>query len=842
MADIEGSASPKRVPLNESADLSAPLRGCVICCTSVPDEKRTEIAQWTEQMGGVHRYDLTLDVTHLIVADYNTDKYRYVARERQDVQPMTIQWIESVRELWMNDKEIDFTALETEYRLPTFHTLRFSMTGCDDPQERLEIAEQVKANGATYEGDLTKQITHLISFRTEGAKYKAAKNWKLKIVSAEWLRDSIERGMILDERLYDPILPIETRGIGAWDKTKPKRTSLGKRSREGSAASLDGGRRKLRRTASTKLSSQSANIWGDIVGGGSIAQVSRSGVWDTAEDADLPRAQETRAREPIAPPNPSSMQSTIENPSMQGMFSGCRFYVYGFVASKEQILRGHLISNGGEVSDTIEALVDTEPRKDIKRLFRIVPHDLPGEKYPLLPDSQLDIETITFWWVERCLHNKWFLEPSESIIGQPFPTFPILGFNEMTISSSAFTGIDLLHFKKAVELIGAKYSEDTTPQSTVLVTKSVIALRHDKSECAQIWNVPIVTADWLWDCIKSGQRLPYAKYKLRLTKKRAESIPNVKERPSSRASTRPERSKSEILKPITASSSGHSSNTTRPPRNSGLDVTAFADDGASSNLTRSARQSGLDETAFADDEPDKATRPARTSELDTTAFQKEVPSVKDEQVSQVLSFGQTSSTEDIPIKAPPLSERSINSPTRTTSTASAPSEPPPPSRPSEEISNAISCLLAKSKSAAAPAHTDPSEGRRRGGNRILGRVTSNVSTASANRSRATSVDSTASHGHPVQYPSYLAGKTANDHIDMLVNGDRQRLENLDSQPSSTQVQYDDPESTTAREIVMARMNGEKIEPKRAGLKEKAATIGGAGARTTRRTARTPGFR
>ncbi len=86
-------------------------------------------------MGAVYRYDLTLDVTHLIVADYNTPKYRYVAKERPDVQPMTIQWIEAVRDLWINDKEIDFTSLETEYRLPTFQTLKFSMTGCDDRKD-----------------------------------------------------------------------------------------------------------------------------------------------------------------------------------------------------------------------------------------------------------------------------------------------------------------------------------------------------------------------------------------------------------------------------------------------------------------------------------------------------------------------------------------------------------------------------------------------------------------------------------------------------------------------------------------------------------------------------------
>jgi len=83
-------------------------------------------------MGAVHRYDLTFDVTHLIVGAYDTPKYRYVAQQRLDVRPMTIGWIEAMRELWMNDQEIDLEALEKEHTLPTLHSLKFSMTGCDD--------------------------------------------------------------------------------------------------------------------------------------------------------------------------------------------------------------------------------------------------------------------------------------------------------------------------------------------------------------------------------------------------------------------------------------------------------------------------------------------------------------------------------------------------------------------------------------------------------------------------------------------------------------------------------------------------------------------------------------
>jgi DNA replication regulator DPB11 len=83
-------------------------------------------------MGAVHKYDLTPDATHLIVGDYNTPKYKYVARERPDVEPMAVEWIEKIRDLWVNDQEIDFEALQREYKLPTFHSLRFSMTGCED--------------------------------------------------------------------------------------------------------------------------------------------------------------------------------------------------------------------------------------------------------------------------------------------------------------------------------------------------------------------------------------------------------------------------------------------------------------------------------------------------------------------------------------------------------------------------------------------------------------------------------------------------------------------------------------------------------------------------------------
>ena len=93
---------------------------------------QTSLAAQAEQMGAIHRYDLTLDATHLIVGHHDTDKYKFVARGRPDVRPMTTKWIETVRELWMNDQEINMDELERIHTLPTLNGLRLSMTGCDD--------------------------------------------------------------------------------------------------------------------------------------------------------------------------------------------------------------------------------------------------------------------------------------------------------------------------------------------------------------------------------------------------------------------------------------------------------------------------------------------------------------------------------------------------------------------------------------------------------------------------------------------------------------------------------------------------------------------------------------
>ena len=83
-------------------------------------------------MGAIHKLDLTSDVTHLVVGDLNTLKYKHVAKERPDIHVLKPEWINAVRDAWIQGGLIDVTGLTEQYRLPVFYKLNICVTGFDD--------------------------------------------------------------------------------------------------------------------------------------------------------------------------------------------------------------------------------------------------------------------------------------------------------------------------------------------------------------------------------------------------------------------------------------------------------------------------------------------------------------------------------------------------------------------------------------------------------------------------------------------------------------------------------------------------------------------------------------
>lgn len=90
--------------------------------------QQKDIETKTTNLGGVYTKDLTVDVTHLLVGDYDTAKYRHAAKALAHTKAMDAGWIEALTDLWREDAPIDFAALEKEWQL-----LPFEVSGAPAP-------------------------------------------------------------------------------------------------------------------------------------------------------------------------------------------------------------------------------------------------------------------------------------------------------------------------------------------------------------------------------------------------------------------------------------------------------------------------------------------------------------------------------------------------------------------------------------------------------------------------------------------------------------------------------------------------------------------------------------
>jgi DNA replication regulator DPB11 len=206
----------------------------------------------------------------------------------------------------------------------------------------------IKDNGAAHSGDLTRATTHLIARDPKGKKYDMAPKWGVKVVAEEWLRDSVERGMVLDESLYHLNINPEERGIGAWKKPVLSLDPvLGKRTSEEAELPAAPGKRKIRRALSKKLSSQHDAIWSDIaaIPAGRESQQE----WPT-DDQDKPKPNVSNLdADHSGKPNPQPIEDqrtadpetreridypVLKSHGSEAIFSGIRVYVYGFSAHK----------------------------------------------------------------------------------------------------------------------------------------------------------------------------------------------------------------------------------------------------------------------------------------------------------------------------------------------------------------------------------------------------------------------------------------------------------------------------------------------------------------------------
>ncbi|KAI8960420.1 hypothetical protein F5Y11DRAFT_330189 [Daldinia sp. FL1419] len=817
-------------------DPSKPFGGLVLCCTSIEADLRTEIAQRTADLGGIHKYDLTPDVTHLIVGDYDTAKYRHVARERPDIKPMAAGWVDAVRELWLEDRDFDFAALEEEWKLKTFETgggipkspvaeqrertrLVCCLTGFEDNDTRVMIEEKVRSNGGHYIGDLSRRVTHLIVCKPEGKKYAAARKWGIRTVSIEWLNDSIERGMILNEECYDPTLPADDRGKGAWIRRELKRgASLGKRTRDGTTAPPgDEGRRKLRKTASMKLTSQKDNLWGDILVGQSSTDLSKS-VNNVISE-----------RPASVPPIPAAEPATsvVEDQRLpnnyaqhpdSGVFSSCRFYIHGFPRSKQDVVRHHISSHDGQVSESVEDAASTRHSEPLDRRYIIVPQTSQPDTHPQIPDG---MHIVTEFYIERCVHNRTLFKPREHVLGQPFPRFPIENFHDLIICTSGFRNEQLNQVEKAIVQLGATYSERLNARCSVLVCPSLGNVRKQKLDFAVLSRIPVVNADWLWQCITTGCLVPWDKF---LFTSLAQQVIVSRD-----AATKAIKGSSSDSRPDPQPRTEATATLPVQPTKHGIDTTAFDEDTPMPPV-ETAQEQGTDgpkfetvptnQTEGIDAEP--ATVTPQLTETTSNALNKSPSPQKTTPVPRKLKrfptggeVGDSESGEDFYTpgsrsqKHQDTAKDEEEERKRRAERAKAAER--------EEMSKRLNSLMARDETAQEHDGVKPQAASRpqRRRREILGRAASNVSaTSSASAESLTHMSSSKSNlrraeSSASRLDAMQATTGAFSFLDKVIMQESENnshgMGNGDSPPRATQLEYDNTEARQHRAVVLDRM-------------------------------------
>ena len=456
-------------------------------------------------MGAEYKLDLTSDVTHLIVGDTDTPKYKYVAREREDVSVLLPEWVDAVRKQWMADEDIDLNALNKEYRVPTMAGLKICITGFDDLDFRAQLQNNVIENGGQYSGDLTKEVTHLIAKIPEGKKYDYGTQWQKKVVSLRWYKDTLERGMQLDESSYHPSIPDDKQGLSAWNRATRKPTPPTRKRPTDDSQNFEQPR-KMRRTASARFSSQNDTMWSDIVGN---------------EDKDITNNSTKRLQVARSVPDlrdPENEKQKTEDrkvviPKEEGIFEGKEFALQGFSVEQEPILRSVLLSNGGKLFQTLTDLGITAPEGERRKLL-LVPHQTSLEQISWYDGSDDKIDVASELWVEHCMSTKTYLPPSAYPLGRLLPRTKPSGFSKLTVTSTGFSGIVPNHIDKIIRQLGGKYEQVFKCDANVLICNSRGHGNQQKVELARQWRIPSVSEAWLWACLRKNYAVSLDKYAL----------------------------------------------------------------------------------------------------------------------------------------------------------------------------------------------------------------------------------------------------------------------------------------------------------------------------------------
>lgn len=365
-------------------------------------------------------------------------------------------------------------------------------------EERDEIGAIARDNGANFDTMLSRDTTHLLTTQKVGKKVDFARAHGVAIVHPKWLHESIIRGAMLDAALFDPTLADDQLGVGAYDRKQLERCRA----------------RALRQQKPSTMqdSTASARFEDSIV----VTKRRRlnSAVKHSAPinevAAILSHDRTLHSSEADGLSVELHLEDDVQANSKQ-LFSGKSFVLHGFAEGKTRVIESHIVKHGGFVLPALKDLKGANLTN--LKTFVVVPHDVPRSKAPAVPTG---VCVATDWWLEQCLQNMLWRDPTEYAFGVPFmpDKVPILGFEKFGITCTALSGVEHLHMAQVIKLLGAKYYDTLKRGRSVLIVgdNKRSELRQKKIERAIDWRTRVCSAQWIYEIARREKLVHLAPY------------------------------------------------------------------------------------------------------------------------------------------------------------------------------------------------------------------------------------------------------------------------------------------------------------------------------------------
>lgn len=467
------------------------LSGTRFCCTGIPSNFRDDLFQKITKLGGKCFNHLMENVDVLIIGDYNTEKYKFCVKNRNDIIFVQPYCIEDIYERFKEGGRLSNYATHTlnksvlfkDYKIRIFDSMSFCL--CRLGKENVApdyhrdfIQKSIIKNGGLCTESLSNKTTAVVSITKTGKRISKAIEWNIPVIHPRWIIDCIRRGAILELKYYNT-LTIRDEDIGKG----------------------------------------SCNVW-DHIEDIKIdeCEVEIKNVEDITKNK--PRTQKIENENGI---EQERMNKKDELKEKEYIFSGLRFSHSGFDEEKVSKLNKIIIENGG-------LIVNSEDIRNID-IF-ILSSSTSIFKLPSVLKTELDkngIKIVNEWLIERSIYY------GKLIIDNWSNPRNFFNLNlKIKIHISGFYGIESLHIKKLIENVGCQFIEVFNSECDILIINlksieldakdsfklysynypdiingdipentSLISTKK-KINAAKLWNIPIMTMAFLWEISERG--------------------------------------------------------------------------------------------------------------------------------------------------------------------------------------------------------------------------------------------------------------------------------------------------------------------------------------------------